>query len=117
MLVFSYILTASLEGALTYLLYLANGEVPFIYALLLFSSLISIPIETSAAGEALRKKAKENGQNLDLYDIVGNFVRVVIYLAVLRGFLSPEDGGTYACICIGVTAILSMVYIDTKKIQ
>ena len=62
MLIFSYVLTASLEGALTYMIYAASGKVPLLYALLFFSSIISIPIETSEAGEALRKKAKESGQ-------------------------------------------------------
>ncbi|MBQ3205170.1 MAG: hypothetical protein IJB37_01315, partial [Peptococcaceae bacterium] len=90
MLVFSYILTASLEGALTYMIYQATGEVSFIYALLFFSSIISIPIETSTVGEELRKKAKESGQNLDIYDIIGNLVRFVIYLAVWRGLILPD---------------------------
>ncbi len=115
MLVFSYILTASLEGAITWMIYQATGEVPLLYALLFFSSVISIPIETSAAGEALRQKAKENGQNIDIYDIISNFVRFIIYLAVWRGLLAPEDGSMYACICIGASAILSMIKFDVSK--
>jgi len=117
MLVFSYILTASLEGALTYMIYQATGEVPLLYALLLFSSVISIPVETSEAGEALRKKAKENGQNLDIYDIIGNLVRFVIYLAVWCGLIPQEDGSMYACICIGAAAVISMMKIDMSKLQ
>lgn len=117
MLVFSYILAASLEGAITWMIYQATGEVPLLYALLLFSSVISIPIETSAAGEALRQKAKESGQNIDIYDTISNFVRFAIYLAVWRGLLAPEDGSMYACICIGAAAILSMVKFDMSKMQ
>ena len=117
MLIFSYVLTASLEGALTYMIYAASGKVPLLYALLFFSSIISIPIETSEAGEVLRKKAKESGQNLDIYDIVSNFVRFFIYLAVWRGLLSPENGSTYACICIGAAAILSMMKFDATKMS
>ena len=117
MLIFSYVLTASLEGALTYMIYIATGEIPLLYALLFFSSIISIPVETSAAGETLRKKAKESGQNLDIYDIVSNFTRFVIYLAVWRGLISTDDGSMYACICIGAAAILSMLKFDATKIQ
>ena len=117
MLIFSYILTASLEGALTYMIYTATGEVPLLYALLFFSSVISIPVETSATGEALRKKAKESGQNLDIYDIISNFVRFVIYLGVWSGLISPDDGGMYACLCIGAAAILSMMKFDATKMQ
>ncbi|MBR2009854.1 MAG: hypothetical protein IJ936_07000 [Peptococcaceae bacterium] len=117
MLVFSYILTASLEGALTYMIYRATGEVSFIYALLFFSSIISIPIETSTVGEELRKKAKESGQNLDIYDIIGNLVRFVIYLAVWRGLILPDEGSLYACVCIGATAVISMMRVDMSKLQ
>ena len=117
MLVFSYVLTASLEGALTYMIYQATGEIPVLYALLFLSSAISIPIETSTAGEALRKKAKESGQNLDIYDVVGNSARFVIYLAVWRGLLTPEDGSLYACICIGAAAVISMRKVDMSKLQ
>ena len=59
MLIFSYILAASLEGALSYMVYTATGEIPLLYALLFISSIISIPVETSETGEAMRKKAKE----------------------------------------------------------
>lgn len=117
MLIFSYILTASLEGALTYMVYNATGEIPVLYALLLFSSVISIPIETSAEGEALRKKAKESGQNIDIYDIVSNLTRFVIYLAVWRGLITPDDGSMYACICIGASAVLSLMKFDASKLQ
>ena len=117
MLIFSYILTASLEGALTYMIYTATGEIPLLYALLFFSSVISIPVETSTAGEALRKKAKENGQNLDIYDTISNFVRFVIYLAVWRGVVLPDDGAMYACICIGAAAVLSMMKFDAAKMK
>jgi hypothetical protein len=115
MLIFSYILAASLEGALTYMVYTATGEIPLLYALLFISSIISIPVETSETGEAMRKKAKEAGQNLDLYDIVSNFARFVIYLAVWRGLISADAGATYACICIGAAAILSMMKFDARK--
>ena len=117
MLIVSYILAASLEGALTYMIYTATGEIPLLYALLFFSSMISIPIETSTAGESLRKKAKESGQNIDIYDTVSNFVRFVIYLAVWRGLIVPDDGAMYACICIGAAAILSMMKFDVTKMQ
>ncbi len=117
MLILNYILTASLEGALTYMVYTATGEVPVLYALLCFSSVISIPIETSAAGEELRKKAKASGQNIDIYDIISNIVRTVIYLAVWRGLILPDDGSMYACVCIGAAAILSMIKFDVTKLQ
>ena len=117
MLVFSYVLAASLEGALTYMIYQATGEVPLIYALLFFSSVISIPIETSASGEELRKKAKESGQNMDIYDIISNFARFIIYLGVWRGLILPDDGGLYACICIGAAAVISMMKIDVSKMK
>lgn len=117
MLILSYILTASLEGALTYMIYQATGEVSLIYALLFFSSILSIPIETGVAAEELRKKAKESGQNLDIYDIISNLVRFVIYLGVWRGLIPPDDGSLYACICIGATAVISMMKMDASKMQ
>lgn len=117
LLIFSYVLAASMEGALTYMLFKATGEIPLIYALLFFSSVISIPIETSVTGEELRRKAKETGQNLDIYDMLSNFVRFVIYLAVWRGLLPAEDGSLYACICIGAAAILSMAKFDASKLR
>lgn len=58
MLIFSYIISAALEATLCYNLYQATGEMPLIYGLLLFSSLLSIPIECSAAGERMREERK-----------------------------------------------------------
>ena len=109
MVIVSYILTASLEGAIAYMIYAATGEVPLLYTLLFISSVLSIPIELSAPTEALRKRVKEKGQNLDIFDVLSNYARFVIYLAVWRGIITPDDGGLYACICIGVAAVLSMI--------
>ena len=115
MLVFSYILAASLEGALNYMIYKATGEFPLLYGLLFLSSVISIPIETSAAGEEMRQKAKENGQNIDIYDTISNLVRFVIYLGVWSGLILPDDGSLYACLCIGAAAVMSMMKVDVTK--
>lgn len=117
LLIVSYVLAASMEGALTYLIFQSTGEIPLLYALLFLSSVISIPIETSIAGEELRKKAKEVGENLDLYDMISNFARFVIYLMVWCGWIPSEDGSLYACICIGAAAILSMMKFDTSKLR
>ena len=110
MLLFSYIISASLEATLSYNLYQANGGFPgstWIYVLLLCSSLLSIPIECSAAGEEMRKKMKEAGKSVDQYDILSNWARSFIYLAVWAGYLSAENGGILACLCIGVAMLLA----------
>ena len=62
MLIFSYIISASLEATLSYNLYQANGGFPgstWIYVLLLCSSLLSIPIECSAGRHFCSSKLKD----------------------------------------------------------
>ena len=75
MLLFSYIISAALEAAITYIQYQGTGEFPWIYALLAASSLMSIGIEFSAPGEAARQALKEAGKNLEQYDMISNFAR------------------------------------------
>lgn len=87
MLIFSYVISAALEATLSYLLYMATGEIPVIYVLLLISSLLSIPIECSAAGESVRQAMKAEGKNIDQFDIMSNWGRSFLYLCVWAGYL------------------------------
>ncbi len=107
MLIFSYIISAALEATLCYNLYQATGEMPVIYGLLLFSSLLSIPIECSAAGERVRKEMKNAGKNMDQYDILSNWARSGLYVAVWAGYLNADTGALMACGCIGAAMILA----------
>ena len=109
MLLFSYIISAALEAAITWLEYQATGEIPGIYALLAGSSLLSIAIEFSAPGEAARQAFKEAGKNMEPYDIFSNLARTGIYFAVLFGLLAAEKGAMMACGCIFLAMILSMM--------
>lgn len=109
MLIFSYIVSASLEAALCYILYYSTGEIPVIYGLLLFSSLLSIPIECSAAGEQMRKEMKAAGKNMDVYDILSNWARTGLYVAVWAGYLNADTGALMACGCIGAAMVLAML--------
>ena len=111
MLILSYILAASLEAALSYLLYTTTDQIPWIYLLLLGSSLLSIPIEMSEEGEIARKAMKAAGNNIDLYDIVENIGRCIIYLAVWDGMIEPDFGGVLACMCIGLSMLVAAVRI------
>ncbi len=107
MLIFSYIVSASLEATLCYNLYQATGEIPVIYGLLLFSSLLSIPIECSAAGEKVRSEMKAAGKNMDQYDIISNLARSGLYVAVWAGVLNADTGALMACGCIGAAIVLA----------
>ena len=69
MLLFSYMISAALEIAITYLQYQITGEIPWIYALLAGSSLLSIAIEFSVQGEAARDILRKAGKNVDVYDM------------------------------------------------
>ena len=97
MLIFSYIMSAALEAT------------PWIYVMLLFSSLLSIPIECSESGEEVRKKMKEAGKNVDQYDIISNWARSFIYLAVWAGYMSADTGAVAACVCIGIAMLLATI--------
>lgn len=109
MLLFSYIISAALEAAITYIQYQGTGEIPFIYALLTISSLLSIAIEFSAAGEEARKVLKESGRNVDMYDMISNFARTGIYFGVLFGYIAAERGALMACGCIAMVMVMSML--------
>ena len=109
MLIFSYVISAALEATLSYLLYMATGEIPVIYVLLLISSLLSITIECSAAGESVRQAMKAEGKNIDQFDIMSNWGRSFLYLCVWAGYLDAETGGVLACVCIGAAMLLGIL--------
>ena len=109
MLIFSYVISAALEATLCYQLYMTTGEIPVIYVLLLLSSLLSIPIECSAAGEAVRQAMKAEGKNIDQFDIMSNWGRSFLYLCVWAGYLDAETGGVLACVCIGAAMLLGVL--------
>ena len=112
MLLFSYIISASLEAAIAWLEYQAAGEISWIYTLLAGSSFLSIAIEFSAPGEAARKAFKEAGQNMEPYDIISNLARTGIYFAVLFGAVAADKGAMMACGCIFMAMVLSMMKIQ-----
>ena len=107
MLIFSYIVSASLEAALSYMLYQSTGHIPVIYVLLLVSSLLSIPIECSKQGEEVRKAMRAAGKSVDQYDIISNFARSLIYLTVWSGRMPADTGGMAACGCIGAALLMA----------
>ncbi|MBR4945041.1 MAG: hypothetical protein IKZ26_06510 [Peptococcaceae bacterium] len=109
MFILSYILSTSLEVAITYIQYQATGDIPLIYALLAASSLFSLGIELSIPGEAARKVLKESGRHLELYDMVSNYVRSGIYFAVLFGVIAADKGAFMACGCIGMAMVLGLL--------
>ena len=83
--------------------------IPVIYVLLLISSLLSIPIECSAAGESVRQAMKAEGKNIDQFDIMSNWGRSFLYLCVWAGYLDAETGGVLACVCIGAAMLLGIL--------
>ncbi len=107
MLLFSYVISAALEIAITYIQYQGTGEIPWVYALLGFSSVMSIAIEFSAAGEAARKALKDSGKNLEQYDIISNFARTGIYFGVLFGMIEAGTGSVMACVCIALAMVMA----------
>ncbi len=109
MLLFSYIISAALEAAITYIQYQVTGEIPWIYALLAGSSLMSIAIEFSAPGEAARQALKEAGKNLEQYDIISNLARTGIYFGVLFGMIAADKGALMACGCIAMAMVMAML--------
>lgn len=109
MLLFSYIISAALEIAITYLQYQITGEIPWIYALLAGSSLLSIAIEFSITGEAARDVLRKAGKNVDLYDMVSNYGRTGIYFAVLFGMLAADLGALMACGCIAAAMAMAVL--------
>ena len=73
---------------------------------------MSIAIEFSAPGEAARKAFKEDGQNMEPYDIISNLARTGIYFAVLFGAVAADKGAMMACGCIFMAMVLSMMKIQ-----
>lgn len=114
MLIFSYVIAAALEATLTYQLYVVEGVIPWIYLMLLCSSLLSIPIECSEAGETMRKTMKEAGKNIDQYDIFSNWGRCFVYLAVWAGYLPADTGAILACACIGIAMLVATIRVNKK---
>jgi len=109
MLIISYIISAALEATLSYELYQMQGTIPWIYVLLLCSSLLSIPIEFSAAGEETRRAMREAGKSIDQFDILSNWTRSFIYLAVWANYLNADTGAMLACGVIGIAMLLAML--------
>lgn len=107
MLIISYVISAALEATLSYQLFQSSGEVPWIYILLLVSSLISIAIEFSNAGEEVRKAMKQAGKSIDQFDIMSNWARSGIYIAVWAGYMHAGTGAILACGCIGIAMLLA----------
>lgn len=108
MLLFSYIISAALESAITYIQYVGSGDSVVIYGLLAASSLLSIAIEFSEQGEAVRREMKALGHTVEQYDLISNFARTGIYMAVLFGFLDAGAGAMMACGCIMMAMIMAM---------
>lgn len=108
-MIISYVISAALEATLSYQLYQSSGGTLWIYVLLLISSLLSIAIEFSAAGEEVRKVMKQAGKNIDQFDILSNWARSGIYLAVWGGYLNASTGAMLACGCIGIAMILAAI--------
>ncbi len=111
MLLFSYMISAALEIAITYLQYQITGEIPWIYALLAGSSLLSIAIEFSVQGEAARDILRKAGKNVDVYDMISNYSRTGIYFAVLFGVVAADFGALMACGCIAAAMVLAVLRI------
>ena len=109
MLILSYIISSALEATLSFRLYQIGGEIPWIYVMLLISSLLSIPIEMSQSGEQVRKEMKAAGRSVDQYDILSNWARSLVYVAVWAGYLDPSTGSLLACGCIGLAMVLAAI--------
>lgn len=109
MLLISYILVASLEFALVLTLKgLDLGTLIWPYGFLLFSSMISIPMETSEMGERIRAQLKHIDVHIDRYDFLSNICRVGIYIMVLTNHLDPLIGVIMAYAVIAISTILAM---------
>ena len=106
MLILSYIVAAALELALVLLAAQTNQSgLVWAYGFLLFSSIVSIPAETSELAKQIRSDMREAGICLACYDILSNVLRSVVYEAVLFVALNPSHG---ALLAYGI-AILSLL--------
>ena len=50
---------------------------------------------------------KHAGKNMDQYDILSNWARSGLYVAVWAGYLNADTGALMACGCIGAAMILA----------
>jgi hypothetical protein len=52
---------------------------------------------------------KEAGKSIDQYDILSNWARSGLYVAVWADYLNANTGALMACGCIGVAMLLAML--------
>lgn len=109
MLLLSYILTGALELSIIAAIYRFGDRIMlWSYGFLLFSSLLSIPLETGAVGKKVRAEMKALGIDVARYDLWSNLLRVVVYLLVLRNLL-PVDIGALAAYTIAIISLILAV--------
>lgn len=93
MLLFSYIIAASLELVMTILAIQSNNTLyAWPFGFLLTLSIASIPLETSEIGKMVRAEFKNLGIDTAKYDLISNNGRTLAYLLIVGGVISQIQG-------------------------
>ena len=106
MLLVSYMLAAALELTIVVMAIQSQQSI-LVWAcgFLFVSSAVSIPVETGEAGKRIRNEMKDLGIHIDRFDMISNFLRSIVYVAVIFAVIKPVNG---ALLAYGV-AIISLV--------
>lgn len=106
MLLVSYMLAAALELTIVVMAIQSQQSIlVWAYGFLFVSSAVSIPVETGEAGKRIRNEMKDLGIHIDRFDMISNFLRSIVYVAVIFAVIKPVNG---ALLAYGV-AIISLV--------
>lgn len=93
LLLFSYVLAAALELAMTVKSFQAgNFSFAWSFGFLLLLSGASIPLETSSMGKMVRTEFKNLGIDTKKYDLISNLGRSGAYLLIVGNILSSFTG-------------------------
>lgn len=113
MLLISYMLAAALELSIV-IWAVRAGESVLIwsYGFLLVSSLISIPVETGESGERIRAEMKAIGLRIEIYDLASNFLRSIVYAAVMLSAVKPMSG---ALLAYGIAIVSLLLAVRKMK--
>ena len=106
MLLVSYMLAAALKLTIVVMAIQSQQSIlVWAYGFLFVSSAVSIPVETGEAGKRIRNEMKDLGIHIDRFDMISNFLRSIVYVAVIFAVIKPVNG---ALLAYGV-AIISLV--------
>ena len=117
MLIISYIFSAGLELLIVYNSLVAGSwALVWTYGFLLVTTLFSVHAEDSVSGKAARRFFKSIGIRSEIYDLISNLIKILIYLLVLTNVISYYMGAFLAYMVVFFT-VISVYFKFSRKIK